>query len=365
MNRTRIKVAAIASAIAITASACGGGTQTETDAAQAQIDALQAQVDELESQADDPVDPVVETTTTTVAEAEADIVVEATTTTVAEEVIEGTSEEVVEPEPDGNATAAPASPGEGFAEPAGSQFDATTSPDDLHALILDMAGPTDDAAGQFARIAPFPALTTLPDTVIEGADFWAGPGEVEFSNVGWGITAEFTTTAAPEDVALAYQAELALLVGGEATSGIIEDDDFDVHWAEVGDYRVSAFEWRQLTSVSVRFSTLDGMPPEIADKITGLRSQLDLDDEALLKRLSLTSVVGSQAINVFYELPGKTIEETQAILDDALADAGWVESDESFNVTHAAPDVDAAIRVTVDSFNEDKAIISVDYSYLN
>lgn len=368
MNSTTSRISAIALSIALVAGACGG-TEAETSDAQAQIDELQAQIEELESAEDAPAP------TTTAAPAptttEADIVVEGTTSTTVVEAVEPVAEEtvvddVVEPVDEGVGTAEPvaATAGTGFASPAGPALDSSMDPREASDFLQSLLGPTDDFAGQMARVAPFPAVSTLPESEVTGVDLTVSPGGLDGVNANYRINAEVTTTATPDDAVTAYTAEISAIVGGEVDRFTTEDDDLGtVYWAEIGDWQVVAFEFRSLSTVRVSFSTLaGGVPDEVLESINGIITELDLGDGALLERFTVLSDASSVQYNMSFDLD-LTQAEAQAVLDGALAETDWTPFD-GFQGDYTSPSLpDGFIDADVNEFAEDPASIILRYAW--
>jgi len=320
----KTRTTALAITLALIASACGGDS-SELDTAQAQIDELQEQIEQL---ADEAAEEEQATQTTTPAPVEQD------TTTIAPEPDPVTSEppaaaEDPEPKPDlepvDDSAVVPGTPPEsvaGFAVPAGPALNGSMTPDEINALVNEITGPTDNLAGQLARIMPFAALTTLPDTEIESFTYWLilDP-DSDQQRVRGGV--DFLTTARPEDVALSYQLELAELVGGNVSSGIQSNDDTEFHWARVGDYEVVAFESRAVTVVDVSYAT-SRVPT--ADEIGAFQGLIDasaLDDSGPIEDLQIIAQTNFTDIEVEYFIDGATPDDLQAIEADLIAATGW------------------------------------------
>lgn len=353
MKSVSTRISAIALAVAIVASACGG-TSSEVDAqAQAQIDELQARLDELTEQ-----DAPVPTTTSTPAPTttEADVVVEATTSTTVVEAVEP-----AETEP--SAVAVPAESIDGFAVPDGPIFDASIGPAQLDALIEDISGPTTNLSGQIARVGPFPAVSTLPNSIIEDFSYRLTPDfSSEFPVHLTAIEVKFTTSALPVDVITAYQAELAALDGSSISSGIQNNDGTDLHWARVGEYEITAQESRAVTLASIRRTHNEEHSPETLSVFDGIYDLLAVDDAVVVPdRLTVGRTFGNTDARVIYEMGDFTEAELLAIEADLVAAAGWTTTRDLGSLReHEIDGVEARVQTSVNELaRSEQSLISL------
>ena len=224
---TKKRVGALVVAIALIASACGGGSEVEAEQA-ALLEELEAQVEELTAEAEAAeqaaAEPIPEpSTTTTEAVVEEEAAVEPAEPEPAEEA-------AVEPDEESVAADEPAAELADDAPPApvsGDVINSSMGPDQAAALMRSIVGPSGNLSGDMQRVdLDFPIISTLPDTEILtlslGNDF------DEFGDNGWRKTTrvDFVTSAAPEDALLVYQSEFAALFpdGRVSTSTQTQDD---------------------------------------------------------------------------------------------------------------------------------------------
>jgi len=368
-NRTRL--GSVVLAIALAASACGS-TTSEVDAdAQAQIDALQERIDELTVEEDAP---VVSSTTAApeVTETPEPSEPAAKTTTTALEA------EVVEPEPEPAAVAVTPEAIDGFAIPEGSVLDSSMGSDEISALVRTITGPTNNAAGQFARIAPFPAVSTLPDTVIEGFSYnvyfepRSDADEQHHTYKG-----EFTTSVLPADVIVAYKAELAAITGKDTAEGTQDNNGTEVYWTQVGPqvggFEVVAYKSRGVTVVTIKHTPeWAPLPAEQVDAVAGLTADLPTPDVAQLDQVSINTDVNFTVRDTFrvrHVVDEATEDEMFQTGKDWSAAAGWtIASERDTVIDYEAPELSARrIATSVQAFSFETsgtwAIHEVSYDY--
>lgn len=120
-----------------------------------------------------------------------------------------------------------------FALPSGPTLQQATSPLDVRAIMQTLLGPTDDFASSVARLAPYPAVPTLPDTEVtrvtvdidnDFRDDFVPNGYEQSSRV------EGTSSAQVDDAELALNTALAAAgfeLEQQNTVGSVRSNTFD------------------------------------------------------------------------------------------------------------------------------------------
>ena len=313
--------------ISVVASACGGSDTTELDAAQERIDELAAQVEELSEQQEEVEAP---TTTTTEAPKE-------TTTTAAvveEEVVVDEPEEAApveaEPEPEADPPAEalePASVG-GLAVANASLISSDMGADDVAAFLDDLVGPTEDISGTMARIDwRWPALSTVPDTEVISVkvDVRWNAFEDEWTQRS---SIDFLTSADPQDVVVAYQAELAsFLEGSRVSSSTSESDGVVVYLSRVDDFDLQAQTidgGRTFVSITKSGVGDDGLVPDgMLEALSGIDADVLSPPDSIISEYSLWHFLGNPSVDIDHRFDTSTLDEVLAIRDEQVAAEGW------------------------------------------
>ena len=316
----KTRFGALALAVALVATACGGNSTVEADQA-AQLAELEAQLEELENRAAAPA----ETTTTAVP-------AETSTTTV--------TPETTAPVADTPATVI-----------SGERLNASMGPDQAAALLDSIIGPSDDVHAQ-ARLFDFawPELSTLPGTFVTGLNTQVGPANLT-SGMDQRTVVSFTTTASVSDTALVYQTELAALFpdASVSSSASTNDDGRIRESARVGEYDVFASELESgetFVEITGQHSRSDNIPQEQIAAFDGLlpSSFVHNNPAATFAQVSLVHSFGSPRIEVDYDFVGIAEDDFVADVDTTLAAGGWVFAEERFGAEQfTVPSAPAAV----------------------
>lgn len=346
------RLTAVLAAIAMTAAACGGGADT---AEAERIAELEAQVEALAAQAE-------ETATTTEAPAKAKpepTVVVATTEAPATEsepeAPEDTQPSVDEepaPEPDdepAEVVADAPTPAEGFAAPNGPAITANSTALEMVAIMQDIAGPTDDLPATFARIGPLPIVTTMPDTALVDY-FYTVQNEYIWSDQPGGHRStsqvQFTTSALPQDVLLAYQTEFAAQGFGNLSTGEQNQNDITFYTARMGEFStglwdIVAWERDGVNNVELKYVIDQDEPkPEAVDAVAGFAAGIPVPDGAKLDQVSIRRFgTGTVKLDAQHNMAGVDLATAEQGHDERVAAAGWTFDQmvsSSFKLTSAA-----------------------------
>lgn len=362
---TRNKLAGITFAVALGFTACGGASEIETQLAD-QNDDLQAQIEKLEGELADSNSEVTEAEapapeTTTVAPEPAPPTTEAPTTTTeaptaAPEPVKTTAAPETADEPD----EAPAlALGEVFASPAAPSLDSSITPANAEEFFDSFVGPTEDFSGNLARLHAFPNISTLPETQVISVNFVVDDSA---ANKSVRLGSRFTTTATPADAVLAYQIELAELIGGDVASATQEQDGTVFHVAEVGSFSVVGFESDTgQTFVEVEYFTfVDGHDPLTTSSLTGLTEANIYDADSSLERITISHLFGTLTVGVDRQTEGGTVEALEAAEVAYASDNGWTLSrDLDFSNEYTSDDIPDG---TVIASNSIATRIGVEYA---
>lgn len=332
------RLTAVLAAIALTAAACGGGADTaEAD----RIAELEAQVEALSAQSE-------QTATTTQAPAK-----EKPEPTV---VVATTEAPTLEPEPEAPEETEPAevvddapTPTDGFATPNGPAITANSTAVEMVAIMQDIAGPTDDLPATFARIGRLPIVTTMPDTALVDY-FYTVQNEYIWSDQPGGHRStsqvQFTTSALPQDVLLAYQTEFAAQGFGNLSTGEQNQNDITFYTARMGEFStglwdIVAWERDGVNNVELKYVIDQDEPkPEAVDAVAGFAAGIPVPDGAKLDQVSIRRFgTGTVKLDAQHNMAGVDLVTAEQGHDERVAAAGWTFDQmvaSSFKLTSAA-----------------------------
>ena len=343
-------------AIALIASACGGGSEVASDQ-EALLEELEAQVEELQAEAEERDAAAVTTAPpATVPDDPVEEVAEPEPAEPAEEPVEAETapaEEVAEPEAEEPADAA-------VTTVSGDAINPSMGFDAVAALMDTILGPTTDLPAQTRRIdSDFPNLSTLPDTEITQFMFnirW------DFRDEEWdkNTTVEFFTTASPEDAVLAYQTEFAVLFPEDrVSSSVQQQDELVFHVASVGTNRVVAREFEGLTFVSIDYWQ-HVASPEVAAAYGGLEAETLGYGEGTFNEVAIRHFGNSRTIDTSVMLMDVSEDDLTEIEADLADAAGWTLVDDPADEfrDYSSPDISPVITV----HGADRTFISPDES---
>ena len=304
--------------MALIASACGAPSESELSQQQ-QIDELESRLEEL-SNASEADDAAVEAQIDDSAASEAESV---------DEPAEGPLRD--------------------------SALNPAIGPNEFADLLESMVGPTDDLNQEMRQIDfSWPDISLLADTTIIGFDFRAN-----FRNGSWRheTMVEFSTTAPAQQVALAYQTELAGLIPNVSEEVVFNSSEVEdgvvVYRASVGTFgerwfeisaqeRVDGLAIVDLTSgqnVADREEVGGGVFAELAGVIAV--SPIHDLDEVELSHVDFGHGLVFQEIAVGHRLTGLGGQDVHSVLDPAVAAVGWTLENEIGDTGYAytAPEI--------------------------
>lgn len=334
------RTTALIASIAIVASACGGSNATDTAEAE-RIAELEAQVEELAAQAaqsdstttappkDTPEASVVVATTAPPTEE-----AEAPTETEAPDDTEPEAEPPQDDAEDAGASSENPPAPEGFAAPNGTAITATSSANEMVAIIKDVTGPTDDLPGTFARVGRFPMVSTMPDTSIIDLIYNVQNDYVWGSSPGGHrltATVQFSTSALPEDVVLAYQTELAAKGYGDISTGEQNQDDITFYTLRLGEYGTGVWDVVAWTRDGVNYAELqyvvsnDEPMPEVVDAVSGFIDGAPVPEGADLDQVALrVFATGTIKLDAQHNMAGVEVDTVTATHDERIGESDWV-----------------------------------------
>ncbi len=241
-----------------------------------------------------------------------------------------------------------ASTEESVPQPVVGTSSAETSLAEDNTVLAGVFGPTNSLAAQVARVVPFPNLSTAPGTEITGLalnfNFEDGP-TIE---TGYNVDVEFTTTrTSAESVVADYSAELGELIGEEAEFYTVEDADLGVvHWADIGDSHINAFESGDGSVVSIDYTVLGPVRAGVFGAFEGSVTELDLGEAAFIRQLRVSAFADSQRYDVDFGFSDLSLQDAEGVIDASAQGAGWTVIDESRS-QWASPDHSALIQTNV------------------
>ena len=235
---------------------------------------------------------------------------------------------------------------------------------EVDSLFAGLLGPTDDFTAAAERVAPFPALTTLPDTEITGveASFNFNEDSDEF---GYSLDVEFAALGGnAEETIAAYGAELSAAAGETPNFHTVEtqtgDQIDDVFWAQIGDTSINAFDRDGGTVVSVDI-TVNEIPEGLLDSLDGIPADLGFNSDDV-RTIRVLAVADSRRYNISYRFADTSLGEAQALFDGAAEAAGW-ESVNDSSTQWSSPDHDAEIQTSLRE-NESNGSASAAVQYI-